>query len=60
MASSNKLTYTVLVKENLPALIEEVNQHLDRGWQPIGGIDWDRMNRCSQAMILTTKTRVEK
>ena len=60
MANSNKLTYTVLVRENLPALIEEVNQYLDQGWQPIGGINWDRMNRPSQSLMISTKVKAEK
>ena len=46
------MKYLIVIDENIVGLIQQVNAMMEKGWHPIGGVAWDRMNRCTQAMLL--------
>lgn len=53
------MEYTVLINKDLDELIIQVNQHIKKGWEPLGGVadgslnqgDFVLVESYSQAMI---------
>jgi hypothetical protein len=45
------MKYTVITGQNINELIDEVNNRLHLGWEPLGGVQFDRINLPAQAMI---------
>jgi hypothetical protein len=44
--------YIVAQKQTVPELIELVNQLMNEGYIPLGGITFDRINLPTQTMIM--------
>ena len=46
------MKYQLVIDDNIPRMIEVVNALMTKGWRPVGGVTFDKMNRVSQAMVL--------
>lgn len=54
------MQYLVAQKQTVQELIELVNHLMLEGYMPVGGVTFDKLNHCTQAMILLEEPKSRK
>jgi hypothetical protein len=49
------MEYIIVSNDSIAATLRQVNEHIQQGWQALGGVTFCKLNHCHQAMCRELK-----